>query len=235
MSEPLRIAIVGATGLIGRTVIKRCVGREDVRILAIARREMKLPAGAKMEMILADAAEWGAVLADTKPDILVSALGTTWAKAGKDEAAFRAVDQELVMQTARAAQKHGVKRMIAVSSVGADTAAKNFYLRVKGEVERDLLKVGFDRLDILRPGLLRGTRENDRRVGERLGIALSPLLDLALHGKYRKFRSVSAEMVADCILALALRRAGGKFVHDSDGITRAAHSLPQIERDGEKS
>lgn len=233
MSNPLRIAIVGATGLIGRTLIERSVGREDIRILAIARREMKLPVGARMEMILADPAEWGSVLAETKPDVLVSALGTTWAKAGKDERAFRAVDQELVLNTARAARENGVTRMIAVSSVGADTAAKNFYLRVKGEVERDLLKLGFDRLDILRPGLLRGARENDRRLGERLGIALSPLLDLALHGKYRKFRSVSADMVADGILALARRKPAGKFVHDGDGIARAAHGLPQIMREKE--
>lgn len=233
MSNPLRIAIVGATGLIGRTLIERSVGREDIRILAIARREMKLPVGARMEMILADPAEWGSVLAETKPDVLVSALGTTWAKAGKDERAFRAVDQELVLNTARAARENGVTRMIAVSSVGADTAAKNFYLRVKGEVERDLLKLGFDRLDILRPGLLRGARKNDRRLGERLGIALSPLLDLALHGKYRKFRSVSAEMVADGILALARRKPAGKFAHDGDGIARAAHELPQIMREKE--
>lgn len=228
MSDPLSIAIVGATGLIGRTLIERSVGREDVRILAVARREMKLPVGAKMEMVVADPQEWGTVFDRVRPDVLVSALGTTWSKAGKDEAAFRAVDQHLVLDTAHAAKASGVTRMIAVSSVGADAASKNFYLRVKGEVERDLMKAGFDRLDILRPGLLRGSRQNDPRLAESLGAMVSPLMDLMLQGKYRKYRSVTAEIAADCILALALKKAAGRFVHDSDGIARAANSLPQI-------
>lgn len=231
MSNALSIAIVGATGLIGRTLIERSVGREDVRLLAVARREMKLPVGAKMEMVVADPQEWGTVFDRVRPDVLVSALGTTWSKVGKDEAAFRAVDQHLVLDTAQAAKASGVTRMIAVSSVGADAASKNFYLRVKGEVERDLMKSGFDRLDILRPGLLRGSRQNDPRLAESLGAIVSPVMDLMLQGKYRKYRSVTAEIAADCILALALKKAAGRFVHDSDGIARAAHSLPQISRD----
>ena len=42
MFEPLRVALVGATGLVGRRVIEECIGRPDVRLVAIARREVKL-------------------------------------------------------------------------------------------------------------------------------------------------------------------------------------------------
>ncbi|MXO89655.1 NAD(P)H-binding protein [Pontixanthobacter aquaemixtae] len=227
MSERVRIALVGATGLIGRSIIERATGREDVRILAVARREMKLPMGARMEMVVSEPSQWADVFESSPAEVLVSALGTTWNKAGKSEQAFREVDQELVLDTARAAHAQGVKRMIAVSSIGADAASKNFYLRVKGEVERELLTIGFDRVDILRPGLLRGQRSNDRRIGERLGIALSPLVDLMLHGKYRQYRSISAQDMADAALALSMRKAAGKFKHDHDAILRAAHSLPQ--------
>ena len=227
MSEPLRIAVVGATGLIGRSLIELCVGRADVRLAAIARREMPLPAGATMEMFVADPDKWGEVIEAVRPQVLVSALGTTWRKAGKDEAAFRAVDQQLVLDTARAARAHGVERMIAVSSVGADAASKTFYLRVKGEVERDLAKAGFKRLDILRPGLLKGARDNDVRFGERLAIIVSPVADLLLHGKFRQYRAIPARVVAEGILALALKSTQGRFVHDNDAIRRAARGLPQ--------
>jgi uncharacterized protein YbjT (DUF2867 family) len=226
MSERLRIALVGATGLIGRALIDQSVGREDVRILAVARREMKLPAGARMEMVVADPAEWGSVFERVRPDVLVSALGTTWNKAGKDEEAFRAVDQHLVLDTARRARASGVKRCVAVSSVGADAGSRNFYLRVKGEVERDLAKIGFDRLDILRPGLLRGQRGGERRIGERLGIIASPLADLLMQGKYRKFRSIRDRDVARAVLAFSMRKAAGKFAHDHDALMRTAKSLP---------
>lgn len=226
MSEPLRIALVGATGLIGRTVIEQCVGRTDVRLFAIARREMPLPAGARMEMHIADPAQWGNLIGAIRPAAMISALGTTWAQAGKDEDAFRAVDERLVLDTARAAEAHGVRNYVAVSSAGANSLSRNFYLKVKGEVEGALRQIGFDRLDLLRPGLLRGDRDGDRRLGERIGIIAAPITDLLMQGKYRAFRSVRAEEVAQAALALAMRKAKGKFVHDPDAIRRAAASLP---------
>lgn len=229
MSDPLRIALVGATGLVGRAIVHAATGREDMRLVAIARREMKLPAGARMEMFVAEPDRWDEVIEAVKPDVLINALGTTWNKSGKDEAAFRAVDQELVLDVARAAHKAGVKRFISISSVGASLAARNFYLQVKGEVERDLAKVGFKRLDILRPGLLRGSRENDVRAAEGLGRIAAPLLNLALHGKFRQYRAIRAETVADAALSLAMRKAGGKFAHDNDAILRAAQTLTRPE------
>ncbi|QYU69535.1 NAD(P)H-binding protein [Leptolyngbya sp. 15MV] len=225
MSEPMRIALVGATGLIGRSFIDLAARRGDVRLTAVSRREMPLPPGARMEMFVAEPAQWGEVFEAIRPEVLVCALGTTWRKSGRDEAAFRAVDHDLVVETARAAHGHGVQRLIAVSSTGADAKSKNFYLRVKGEAERDLAKVGFKRLDLLQPGLLRGARDGDRRFVERAGIVLSPLTDLFLRGNARRYRPISARTVAEAALALALRRAAGRFKHDNDAILRAARGL----------
>ena len=231
MSDAVRIGLIGATGLIGAGGMAQCVGREDVRLTGIARREAQLPRGIRMELFVADPANWGDVIEAVRPTAIICALGTTWKKAGADEDAFRAVDRDLVMDTARTAQRLGVERFAHVSSVGADPHARAFYLRVKGETERELAKVGFARLDILRPGLLRGTRENDRRPAERLGIAAAPVANLLLHGKYRQYRGIKADVVARAALALAKRAARGRFVHDNDAIQRAAHTLPQIEHE----
>lgn len=228
MSDPVRIALVGATGLIGGDIIKVCIGREDLRLTGIARREVKLPRGIRMELFVAEPAKWGEVIEAIRPDVVINALGTTWKKSGADEAAFRAVDQDLVMDVARAARSNGVDRFVHVSSVGADIASKTFYLRVKGEVERDLAKLRFSRLDILRPGLLRGNRESDRRTAERLGIAVAPVVNLFLHGGLRQYRAIRSATVADAALALAMRPVRGRFVHDNDAIQRAARSLPQL-------
>ena len=127
MSKVTRIALVGATGLIGQSLIRYGVGRgEEFRVIGIARREMPLPPGARMEMLLADPANWADAIAAANADVLVCALGTTWKKAGKDEAAFRAVDQDLVLACAKAAKELGLRQMITVSSVGADPMSKNF-------------------------------------------------------------------------------------------------------------
>lgn len=225
MSEPLRVALVGATGLIGGEVMRLVVGREDVRLVAVARREAPLPAGARMEMFVADPAKWGDVFEAVRPTAVICALGTTWKKAGRDEAAFRAVDHDLVLATARAAKEHGVDRFVAIGSAGSDAMSKNRYLRTKGEVERELGRVRFKRLDILRPGLLKGQRRGDLRPVEKIGALLSPFADLAMVGNYRSFRSIRADLVAKAALALAMRKAAGRFVHDNDGILRAAGSL----------
>ena len=222
MSEPLHIALVGSTGLIGRKLIEACSGRRDIRLIAIARREVAFAPGIRREMIVAAPEKWGEVIAGVNPQVLISALGTTWKKAGESEEAFRAVDQDLVVATARAAYKAGVRQMVSISSVGADARSKNFYLRVKGEVENELSKVGFKRLDLLRPGLLKGPRENDRRLGERLGIVASPVIDPFLGGKLRQYRSIEASVVAHGALGFASRKAGGRFTHDNDSIRRSA-------------
>ena len=222
MSEPLRIALVGATGLVGRGVIEACRGRSDVRLVGISRREVVLPEGARMEMVIADPDSWSEVIAAIAPTALISALGTTIKQVGGDQEAFRAVDQKLVMNTALAAHNAGVRQMVSISSVGADPHSKNFYLSVKGEVDEQLSKIGFKRLDILRPGLLRGQRVDDARFAEGVAQLISPLVDPFLRGKWRPYHSISGQVVAQGALALATRKAPGRFTHDYDAICRAA-------------
>jgi len=216
-----RLVLIGATGLVGMSLIAESRGFPGIRLTALSRREAPLPDGARMEMIIADPSNWPGAIADMRPDVLGCALGTTWHKAGRDEQAFRAVDYGLVLQCAKAAAHAGARQMVTVSSVGADPNAKAFYLRVKGELEEAVKKLDFQRVDILRPGLLRGHRGEDRRLGERIAIAASPLTDLVLHGQYRRFRSIQATDVARAMLALAGEKADGRFVHDNEAILRA--------------
>jgi len=220
MSERVRICLVGASGLVGSALIRACVGRDDVRLVAVARSELALPPGARMEVLLADPANWGDAIAAARPQVLVSALGTTWARSGKDEAAFRAVDQELVLACARWGVEAGARAMIAISSVGADPHARGLYLRVKGEVDQALNKVGYARLDIIRPGLLRG-RRSERRLLEGLGQIVAPLVDPLLGGNLARYRSIRAATLAEAILALAREKARGRFVHEWPSLERA--------------
>ena len=230
---PARIALVGATGLIGRKVIEIASLGDEARIVGIARREAPLPPGARMEMFVAEPDKWGEVMEAVRPRALICALGTTWKKAGRDEAAFRAVDHDLVIATARAAHAAGVPNMVLVSAAGADPRSKALYMRVKGETEEALTKVGFKRLDILHPGLLRGERHGDLRLAERAAIIAAPLIDPLLSGKWERYRSIDAALVAEAALGLALRRAGGRFVHDNEAMRRAAREWRRTGEMGE--
>lgn len=219
--RPTRVALVGATGMIGSHLIELAVGRSDMRLIAIARREVDLPKGARMELLVAPTEGFADAVAAVRADVLVCALGTTWRKAGKNKQAFRSIDEDLVLDCALAAKESGVKQMIFVSSVGANPTSKSFYLQVKGEVEAALTKARFARLDIVRPGLMRGARE-DRRLGERLAMLASPLADMFLQGPNTRYRSIRGEVVARAILGLTREKMTGRFVSEHDAIVRAA-------------
>ena len=225
MSKVSRIALVGSTGLIGRRVIECASARDTARLIGLARREMPLPQGARMEMFVAEPAKWGEVMEAVQPRALICALGTTWKKAGKDEAAFRAVDYDLVLASARAALQAGATNLVLVSAAGADRDAKSLYMRVKGEVEAALSQIGFKRVDILRPGLLRGERLDDWRLVERAALIAAPLVDPLLMGSWRRFGSIDARDVAGAAVGLALRAAPGRFIHDNDTMRRAAREV----------
>ena len=107
-------------------------------------------------------------------DDLYCALGTTIKVAGS-KAAFRAVDFDAVVDTARAAQAAGVKRMAVVSALGADAHSRAFYNQVKGDMEVALRALRFERLVIARPSLLAGERHalgQAPRLAEQLSLTL---------------------------------------------------------------
>lgn len=209
--------IVGATGMIGRAVIDR-FGAAPVTILA--RREVDGLASHHRQ-IVAPSDGWGDLIAAEKPSVLICCLGTTIRQAGS-QAAFRAVDHDLVLSSARGARAGGTPHMIAVSSVGASAKSANFYLRTKGETEDDLVALGFDRLDLVRPGLLRGDRPGPQRLGEGLATIAAPFTDALLHGSFRRYRSISGDTVAAAIVALAGQGGSGAHIHENDAIRALA-------------
>lgn len=224
MSDPLRVLLVGATGLIGRTIIARSPQLSGIALQGLARREIPFAPGTRMELVLAESDQWPGIITQLKPHAVISALGTTRKKAGSNDA-FRAVDHDLVLEVGRAAKAAGVSNFVQVSTVGADPYAKNAYMRVKGETEKDLKALKLHRLDILRPSLLRGRRQNDFRFLEKMGQLLAPVGDLFLHGSKEKFRSIKATAVAAAALGAAQMKAPGQFVHEHESLVRLAREF----------
>ncbi len=212
-----KILIVGATGLIGGLLTRKLVGQgRDKSLHLLLRRPYREDVGkAKIHVQLQE--NWPATIATIKADVVISCLGSTMKKAGSKEE-FAAVDRDLVGAVAAAAKAAGARQFIAISSTMADSSASSFYLKTKGEAEDLMRAQKFERLDIIRPGLLRGERKNDNRLGESLAIAASPVMDMLLHGKLRRYRSILASDVADAIIVLMAENGPGLFVHENDAI-----------------
>ena len=210
------IVLAGATGLIGGEVAR--LVPEKVHLL------VRRPVEGGVAQTVANPEDWPAAIASIKPAVAISTLGTTIRQAGS-QAAFRAVDFDLVLSVAKAAREAGAKHFIMVSSVGASARSSTFYLKTKGEAEDAVRALGFYQVDVLRPGLLRGERSGPSRPGERIAIALSPVTDLLTPHVLSQYRSIAAADVARAIAALLGRAEPGVHVHHNAEMLALAGSL----------
>jgi uncharacterized protein YbjT (DUF2867 family) len=209
----VNVWLIGGTGLAGSGVRERLRVRDGVTLTSLVRRAV--PGD---DMLVVDFDDLVSGLAGRRADVAISCLGSTIRKAGSWER-FRAIDTGYVLAFAMAAKAAGARQFIHVSSVGAQAGAKNRYLAMKGETEAGLARLGFERLDILRPGLLLGARR-EFRLAERIGAALSPALSPLLRGKAARYRGIAADEVSRAIAALAGRPETGRFVHFNPEIER---------------
>lgn len=98
-------------------------------------------------------------------DIAFCCLGTTRSDAGSDEA-FIKVDHGYVLAFARLAFECGVRYFHVVSSIGSNPKSWFLYPRTKGLMERDCAEIGFKKLVIYKPAVL---KRDQPRFGERIG------------------------------------------------------------------
>lgn len=202
-----RVLLAGGTGLVGGLLTERLLARSQVSLVSLVRsprRPVERPTD--FEGLVADPA---AAVAGKTVDVGVSCLGTTIRAAGS-RAAFRRVDHDYVLAVARAARAGGARRFVLVSSVGA--GGRGFYLSVKGEVEAAVAALGFERVDLVRPGLLLGERR-ERRPGERLAQAAAPLLSPLLRGPLARYGAIPAATVAAAIETLIGGAGAGTYAH----------------------
>jgi uncharacterized protein YbjT (DUF2867 family) len=217
---PRNVAVVaGATGLVGRYLLE--VLLEDSfydQIVVLVRRPLER-FERKLEQRMVDFENLRSTdLAGGTH--LFCCLGTTMKKAGS-QAAFRRVDYDYPLMMARLGQEAGALRLMLVSSVGADPDAGSFYLRVKGELERDLEAIHFEATHVFRPAVLLGRRE-EGRGGEEWAARLSRALEWMMAGGLSKYRPMPAGVLAASMAAAGERGEPGRHVHHYNQIVRLA-------------
>ncbi|GBR33744.1 MULTISPECIES: NAD(P)H-binding protein [Komagataeibacter] len=214
-----RVLLIGGTGLIGRSVDADLAKRPDTVVTSLTRRKSSCSDHViDFERLYAAPEVTLRTVAPTGADVAISCLGTTIRAAGSQTAMFR-VDHDYVLAFATAAHALGARQFILVSSVGA--GGPGFYLRTKGEIERDIRALGFSRVDILRPGMLLGHRAEARpmeAIGQRLAAALAPFMI----GRLAGYGAIDAKTVAKAIAGLVGQVADGCRTYDNADLHRIA-------------
>lgn len=167
------VVVAGATGLVGRALVRQLDARPEVSCTALVRRvgSLRGESGRVREVAFdyADPAAYERLGTEVPCDVLLCALGTTLKRAGSPEA-FRQVDLGYPMAFMnRLARLEPHPTFGVVSSAGAGHP-KGFYLKTKAEMEKALVDSGLPYV-IVRPSLLMGDRA-EFRLGERLVLAL---------------------------------------------------------------
>jgi uncharacterized protein YbjT (DUF2867 family) len=212
MAEPAgKTALVaGGSGMVGAYLIPMLLDAgEYSRVLALSRRPLPLDHPRLANRVVRFDTPLEPQLAGNRCQDAFCCLGTTIREAGS-QAAFRAVDHDLVLQVARAALSVGAERLVVISAIGAGEQSRNFYLRVKGETERALMALSVRSLDILQPSVLLGSRRELRPLellSQGLLWAVSPLL----LGNSARYRAIPAATVAAAMLGAA--RSGRRGVY----------------------
>lgn len=211
--------VLGSTGLIGNELVKHLVDHDAYqRIKLIGRRKPEIQ-DPKIEFIEVNMEQLDQDPQLFQGDDVFCCLGTTMKNAGSKEA-FRKVDFDMVVNAAKSAQMHA-NQFLVISSIGANAQSGNFYLRVKGEMEKAVLATTTSAIHILRPSILFGDRK-EKRFGEKVGIFFMKILGPLLFGSLQKYKGIHAETVAKAMIKYALQDKKGKYVYESKDIIALA-------------
>lgn len=149
------------------------------------------------------------LIAISNSDTVFCAIGTTQRNVKGDKDAYRKVDFDIPVKTARFCKMTGCEKFVLVSSVGASSTSRNFYLRLKGEVEDAIKETGLKSVHIMRPSMLLGDRK-EFRLGEKIGKQMMSALSFIIPSKYKP---IHASDVAKAMLSVSKQDQEGFFIY----------------------
>jgi uncharacterized protein YbjT (DUF2867 family) len=209
-----RTALVfGSTGLVGNLLLEELIDSERYSAIRIFVRQSTGISVPGVEEIIADFSDLENLTPKITGDDLFICLGTTIKKAGSVEN-MEKIDRDLPVKIAQMARSNGLKNVAAVSSIGASADSKNYYLRIKGEMEEGIMMQDFENIAIVRPSMLLGERK-ERRTGELVGKVVMKAFKPVLTGKLRKYRAIHGKDVARAMIII-LEQKPGKKIYESD-------------------
>ena len=151
--KKLKALVIGATGAIGRELVNLLINDEDFDQVSIFVRKAPELVHEKLKIHTIDFNEIKSHKDLIKGDILFSALGTTKKEAGGKQRQY-IIDYTYQYEFAKIAAENGVDQLSLVSSIGANPKSFMFYPKMKGELESDVKKLKFKKIDIFQPPIL---------------------------------------------------------------------------------
>jgi NADH dehydrogenase len=150
----MKVLIYGATGFVGRYVVKQLVDKSQVYL--VVRNENKAKDLFSDKVIITKIEkDISANVLDINPDIVINLIGIL--KESSDNT-FEKAHYEIPKKLVDASKKSGVKKFIHMSALGANINSKSRYQRTKALAEDYITKSGLDYI-IFRPSIIMGREQ----------------------------------------------------------------------------
>jgi uncharacterized protein YbjT (DUF2867 family) len=209
--------IAGSSGLIGKELLTYLLnGDEYDNVIALVRSPLHIKhPKLQVSVVNFDDLHSHQEVFQNVDDVFCC-LGTTIKKA-KTRTAMKKVDVHYPVTIGKIARAQGAKQYLVVSSLGANPNSAVWYSKMKGILEEELKALSFDSLQIFRPSLLLGQR-NEYRFGEAMAAVIYPTLSFLLVGSMKKYRAIPGKQVAFAMYKTAQFPKKGTTIYLSDQI-----------------
>lgn len=215
-------ALIGATGMIGQYLLGLLLKDDYFGTVRVLVRRPYPKTDPKMEVKLVDFDDAESIkLALEETDAVFCCIGTTQKNVKGDKELYRKIDFGIPAKAARFAKEAGCEKFIIITSVGANSRSKTFYLKLKGEVEDAVRSAGIRSVHIMQPSMLLGDRK-ENRPAEKLLQGSVNLLSGLFFGSLRKYKAIHGKTVAMAMLNAAKKEKNGVVKYTYDGIRQLA-------------
>ena len=193
--------VFGSSGLVGSHLVRLLNKNsiyEKIKLFVRSTSEIKT---SKIEIINTDFKNLSNHKEDINGDDCFFCIGTT-KKNTPDKDEYRRIEYDIPVEIAKIAKSNSINSFFYVSSGFADSKSSSAYLKNKGQVEEELIKLNFSILGIMRPSFLVGNRK-EKRPGEEVGIFFFKIFSPLLLGPLKKMKPIQSEKVAKVMIKVA--------------------------------
>ena len=211
--------VFGSSGLVGSHVLDLLIKNNSYNKIKIFVRSKPSNINEKVEVIETNFINQDQIKSYINGDDCFFCIGTT-KKNTPDKDEYRRIEYDIPVEIAKIAKSNSINSFIYVSSGFADSKSSSAYLKNKGQVEEELIKLNFSILGIMRPSFLLGNRK-EKRPGEEVGIFFFKIFSPLLLGPLKKMRPIQSEIVAKVMIKVANEKLE-KTIFESNEIAELA-------------
>ena len=222
--KPQTAVVLGATGLTGNFLVEMLLNDPEFsKVRVLVRRPITL-VHPKLEIEIVDFFN----LSDYRNklgtgDAIFCCIGTTQSKVKGNKTEYRNIDVGIAVHAAQMGKDAGFTGYYLISAVGADSHSANFYLKIKGDVEKEIAALQFERFHVFRPSLVLGARK-EFRFKEIVATKVMSVVSHLLIGKLKRYRGMQASTIAAAMVAAAKKPSKGMFIHHYSDMMKMAGS-----------